>query len=314
VDSSVSGSFDAMRTTSFQEGTSARYRGWAYAAAVAASRTAVVTGANSGIGLETARGLARAGFHVVLLCRNAERAATAAADIASTVAGASTEIVLCDLSDMDSVRRAATEVEQRLHRLDVLVNNAGITIRGKRQETPAGLDLMLAANHLGPFLLTNLLLPLLRRSAPSRVVTVASDAHRWGRLDLDDLQATRGYGFMSFPRYGETKLMNILFTRALARRLEGTGVTANCVHPGAVSTNIGAPGRLVSAITRVILKSPEQGAQTSLHVATAPELAEVSGSYFADSKLADRKLRPQATDDEAGERLWAASARLVGLT
>ena len=280
---------------------------------VAAGRTAVVTGANSGIGLETARGLVRAGFHVVLLCRNAERAAAARADIEATVPGASTEIVLCDLSDLGSVRAAAAEIDERLERLDVLVNNAGITIRGgRRQETPAGLELMLAANHLGPFLLTNLLLPLLQASAPSRIVNVASDAHRWGHLDLDDLQATRGYGCMGFPRYGETKLMNILTTRALARRLAGTGVTANCLHPGAVSTNIGGPGRIISAITRVVLKTPEQGARTSLHVATAPELADVSGSYFAGSKRADRKLRPQARDDEAGERLWQASAELVG--
>ena len=273
----------------------------------------MVTGANSGIGLETARGLARMGFHVVLVCRNAARAAAAEADIRASGHGASTEIVLCDLSDMGSVRAAAAELEARLERLDVLVNNAGVTTRGKREVTPAGLDLMLAANHLGPFLLTNLLLPLLRRSAPARVVTVASDAHRWGRLDLQDLQATRGYGFLGFPRYGETKLMNILFTRALARRLEGSGVTANCVHPGAVATNIGGPGRVVSAITRVLLRSPEEGARTTLYVATSPAVDGVNGSYFVSSRLADRKLRPQATDDEAGERLWRASAELVGL-
>jgi retinol dehydrogenase-12 len=276
-------------------------------------KTAVVTGANSGIGLETARGLAREGFHVVLLCRNAERAAAAKSDIDASVPGASTEVVLCDLSDMDSVRTAAKTITERLDRLDVLVNNAGLTLHGDRQVTPAGLDVMLAANHLGPFLLTNLLLPLLRASVPSRIVNVASDAHRWGRIDFDDLQATRGYGFLSFPRYGETKLMNILTTRALARRLDGTGVTANSLHPGAVSTNIGGPGRFVSSITRVILKSPEQGARTSLHVATSPDVEGVSGSYFSSSKRADRKLRKQARDDAVGERLWQVSAELVGL-
>jgi NAD(P)-dependent dehydrogenase (short-subunit alcohol dehydrogenase family) len=280
---------------------------------VPATRTAVVTGANSGIGLETARGLARAGYRVVLLCRNAERAAAAKADIDASVPGASTDIVLCDLSDFASVRAAAAEISQRLDRLDVLVNNAGLTLRGKRQTTPAGHDVMLAANHLGPFLLTSLLLPLLRASAPARIVTVASHAHRWGRIDFDDIQATRGYGFMSFPRYGETKLMNILFTRALARRLEGSGVTANSVHPGSVHTNLGGPGRLVSAITRLILKSPEEGARTSLHVATSPEVDGVSGSYFASSRLADGKLSRRARDDTAGERLWELSADLVGL-
>ena len=279
---------------------------------VVGTKTAVVTGANSGIGLETARGLARAGYHVVLLCRNAGRAATAKADIDASVPGASTEIVLCDLSEPTSVRAAAAELTERLERLDVLVNNAGLTLR-KRETTSDGLDMMLAANHLGPFLLTNLLLPLLEASAPSRIVNVASHAHRWGRVHFDDLQATRGYGFMSFPRYGETKLMNILFTRALARRLEGTGVTVNCVHPGSVHTNIGAPGRFVSAITKVILRSPEQGARTSLHVATSPAVQGVSGSYFASSKPADKKLTKRALDDEAGERLWRVSADLVGL-
>ena len=151
------------------------------------TKTAVVTGANSGIGLETARGLARAGFHVVLLCRNAERAQAAKADIDASVPGASTEIVLGDLGDLASVRAAAAEILQRLDRLDVLVNNAGITLR-KRAITADGHEAMWATNHLGPFLLTNLLLPLLQASAPARIVNVASDAHKWGRIHFDDLR------------------------------------------------------------------------------------------------------------------------------
>jgi NAD(P)-dependent dehydrogenase (short-subunit alcohol dehydrogenase family) len=274
------------------------------------STTAIVTGANSGIGLETARGLAASGFRVVMVCRDAGRAAAAKAGIDASVGAERTEVVLCDLSEMASVRAAAAELEQRIEHLDVLVNNAGLTLR-KREVTSAGYDKMLATNHLGPFLLTTLLLPLLERSAPSRIVNVASDAHRWGRIHFDDLQATRGYGFMSFPHYGETKLMNVLFTRELARRLEGTGVTANCLHPGAVATNIGAPPKPVAAITKLILKSPEQGARASLMLARDDVGATSSGSYFHHRGNRDRKLSSRARDDELARRLWAVSEELV---
>jgi NAD(P)-dependent dehydrogenase (short-subunit alcohol dehydrogenase family) len=172
---------------------------------------------------------------------------------------------------------------------------------------------MLAVNHLGPFLLTNLLLPLLEASAPSRVVNVASDAHRVGKLNLDDLEATRGYGLLGFPRYGETKLMNILFTRELARRLEGTGVTVNAVHPGGVRTNIGAPPKPIAAAVGIFLKSPEVGARTSLTVATDPALATTTGGYFIKSQRAEGRLSSQATDDALAADLWERSAALVSL-
>lgn len=272
--------------------------------------TAVVTGANSGIGRETARELARLGHHVVLLCRNEERAAEAKADIDASVDGASTEVVRCDLSSQADVRRAAAELLDRLDRLDLLVNNAGIEVR-KRERTAEGVDVMLATNHIGPFLLTRLLLPLLERSAPSRIVVVASDAHKFSKLHLDDLQAERGYGLLGLPRYGETKLMNLLFTRELARRIEGTGVTVNAVHPGAVSTNLGAPPKLVAALVSRFMKTPEAGALTTLHVATDPALAGVSGGYFANSKPADGKLSKQARDDELAAELWRRTEALL---
>jgi NAD(P)-dependent dehydrogenase (short-subunit alcohol dehydrogenase family) len=276
-------------------------------------QTAVVTGANSGIGLETARGLARAGFHVVLLCRNQGRAEAAKADIDASVDGASTEIVLADLGLQADVRRVAAELEATLQRLDVLVNNAGLTVR-TRERTAEGHDQMLAVNHLGPFLLTNLLLPLLQRSAPSRIVVVASDAHKFRKLKLDDLEAEqRGYGFLGLPRYGETKLMNILFTRELARRTEGTGVTVNAVHPGAVRTALGAPPAMLLALGGRFMKTPEQGAFTSLIVATDPGLADVTGGYFADGKRNEGKLNAQARDDALAADLWARSEALVGL-
>jgi NAD(P)-dependent dehydrogenase (short-subunit alcohol dehydrogenase family) len=278
------------------------------------TKTALVTGANSGIGLETARGLARAGYRVILLCRDEGRARAAKVDIDGSVPGSTTEIVLCDLADQASVRAAATQLLGRLDRLDVLVNNAGLTVRGgQRREAADGHELMLAVNHLGPFLLTNLLLPLLEASAPARIVNVASGAHRWGRLRLDDIEATRGYGFMAFPRYGETKLMNMLFTTELARRLAGSGVTVNCLHPGGVATNMGAPGRVIKQITRLILKSPEQGAATSLYLATSPEVEGVTGSYFANRKRIDARRSRQARDADLARQLWDRSAELVGI-
>ncbi|MGK2948439.1 MAG: SDR family NAD(P)-dependent oxidoreductase [Acidimicrobiales bacterium] len=274
--------------------------------------TAVVTGANSGIGLETARGLLHAGFRVVLLCRSAARAEAARADLLTSQPGAAVDIVQCDLGLQAEVRRAATEIGSLLDRLDVLVNNAGITIRS-REVTTEGHDVMLAVNHLGPFLLTNLLLPLLEASAPARIVNLASDAHKVGKLRLDDLEGTRGYGLLGFPRYGETKLMNILFTRELARRLAGTGVTANAVHPGGVRTNLGAPPKLVGAAVGLFLKPPDVGARTSITVATAPKLETVSGGYFARSRRADQKLSAAARDDAAAMELWERSAQLVSL-
>ncbi len=273
---------------------------------------AMVTGANSGIGLETARGLARAGYRTILLCRNAERAAAAKADIDGSVADAATEIVLADLGSQSEVRRVVAELDDRIDHLDVLVNNAAVTIR-TRTETDEGVDTMLAVNHLGPFLLTDLLLPKLKAAPSARVVNVASDAHKFGTLDLDDLQATRGYGFFGMARYGETKLMNILFTRELARRLEGLGITANCLHPGAVRTNLGDPPAIVRAATGLFFLTPEQGARTSLAAALDPAYAHVSGAYFVKSKPADGSLAKRAKDGAAAAALWERSAALVGL-
>jgi NAD(P)-dependent dehydrogenase (short-subunit alcohol dehydrogenase family) len=274
--------------------------------------TAVVTGANGGIGLETARGLAARGYHVVLLCRNPDRASAAKADIDASVPGASTETLIADLGIQSDVRRAAKEIEQSHDRLELLVNNAGIQLR-KLARTPEGHDMLLAVNHLGPFLLTNLLVPLLRSSAPARVVNVASDAHRMSKLHLESLDRPRGYGLIGMPGYGETKLMNILFTRDLARRLEGTGVTVNSVHPGSVYTNLGDPPRAIKVLLRPFFRTAEEGAKTSLFVATDPSLDGVTGKYFANSKLAENKLSKQAQSDELGAELWRRSEQLVGL-
>ncbi|MDE0805206.1 MAG: SDR family oxidoreductase, partial [Acidimicrobiales bacterium] len=274
--------------------------------------TAVVTGANSGIGLETARELARAGYRTMLLCRSPERAAAAKADIDGSARGADTEIVLADLGSQAQVRRAAGDIAARVDALDLLVNNAGITIRS-REETDEGIDAMLAINHLGPFLLTNLLLPLLHAAPSARIVNLASDAHKWGKVHLDDLQAAGGYGLLGMQRYADTKLMNIHFTRELARRLEGTEVTTNCVHPGAVRTNLGDPPAIVRAVVGLFFQSPERGARTSLAAALDPEYAETNGSYFANGKPADGRLAKRAVDDDVARELWERSTELVGL-
>jgi NAD(P)-dependent dehydrogenase (short-subunit alcohol dehydrogenase family) len=271
---------------------------------------AVVTGASGGIGLETARALAERGYHVALFCRNPQKADAARAEIVSTVPEAPIDIVLADLSRLDEVRTAAAELDERLPRLDVLVNNAGIVAR-RREMTPEGLDMLLATNHLGPFLLTNLLLPLLKKSAPSRIVNVASEAHKFSKLHLDDLQATGGYGLLGMRRYGETKLMNILFTRELARRLTGTGVTVNAVHPGTVATNLGEPPKVFAKVSSHFMRTPTQGALTSVVVATDPALEGVTGGYFMNGKRADQKLSRQARDDELAKALWERSERLT---
>lgn len=267
---------------------------------------AVVTGANSGIGLETARLLARESMHVVMLCRNGAKAESAVTDIEASVPGASLSVLLCDLSSQADVRRAAENIEAGSDRLDLLVNNAGTFIRSSGV-TADGVDMMLAVNHVGPFLLTTLLLPLLQRSAPARIVSVASEAHKFGTLDLDDLHATRGYGLLGFRRYCETKLMNILFTRELARRIAGTGVTANCVHPGAVATNLGNPPRPIQLLLRPFLLDAARGAETTIAAATNAEYGDLNGSYFVKSEPADDKLSDAARNREAAEALWAAT-------
>jgi NAD(P)-dependent dehydrogenase (short-subunit alcohol dehydrogenase family) len=209
------------------------------------------------------------------------------------------------------VRRAAAEIVERFDRLDVLVNNAGVTLR-KKEVTSEGVDAAMATNHLGPFLLTDLLLPMLQHSGPSRIVNLASDAHKFGRLHMDDLSCERrGYGPFGMRRYGETKTMNILFTRELARRLAGTGVTANAVHPGGVRTNLGNPPKVVAALVGLFLKSPEVGARTSLSCALDPAWAGMTGHYFFRSKPDDQRLNAQAQDDALAKELWDRSAALT---
>jgi NAD(P)-dependent dehydrogenase (short-subunit alcohol dehydrogenase family) len=280
-------------------------------------RTCLITGATSGIGQETAVGLAREGARVFIVGRSRQRAEAARADIAKRSGNPRIELLLADLSSLREIRKLADEVRARCDALHVLVNNAGV-VNARRELTVDGFESTFAVNHLAYFALTQGLLPLLRASAPARIVSVASDAHQFGRIDWDDLQSERRYRglpLLSAMRvYGTSKLMNILWNAELARRLAGSGVSANCVHPGAVATRLGSQsgaGRAFSALLRPFMQSPAEGARTSIFLAASPDLAETSGRYFAHMREA--RCSKAAQDPEAARRLWQISAQLCGM-
>jgi len=273
-------------------------------------RVAVVTGASSGIGLYTALGLARGGMGVIMTGRNHERTETARSFVAARVEGAQLETALADFGSLAAVRRLADEILGRHDRLDVLVNNAGL-ISPHFRLSEDGFELTFAVNHLAPFLLTNLLLDRLKASAPARVITVASRAHRGSRIDLATITGSRGWSMVK--SYGRSKLCNILFTRELARRLEGTGVTATCLHPGGVATGFGQRGGLVELgwrLAKPFMISAEKGAETTLFLATIADATPFNGGYVV-GKVRERP-DPAALDDSLARRLWDESARLVG--
>jgi NAD(P)-dependent dehydrogenase (short-subunit alcohol dehydrogenase family) len=280
-------------------------------------KTVVVTGGNSGIGYETAAALGSMGARVLITARNQSRGESAVKELTQRVGSqGSIELVVFDLGDFSSVRKGAAEILERCPKLDVLVNNAGLILTD-RTETVDGLEATLAINHLGPFLLTNLLVDRLIESAPARVVNVASTAHNQARkgMPFDDLQSTTKYAPMRV--YGESKLANILFTSELAKRLEGKGVTANSLHPGTVRTGYGADGdtkgllAIGIKIGGPLFMSPAKGARTSVYLASSPEVSDISGKYFAKCKVKTPKR--QALDEAAAARLWAVSDELVGL-
>ena len=273
------------------------------------NKLCLVTGANAGIGRATALGLAQKGAHVVMICRSAERGRAAQQEIIAQSGNQQVDLLLADLSVQAEIRRVAAEFKQRYSRLDVLVNNAG-AIFTTRQESADGLELTFALNHLGYFLLTQELLPLLLASAPARIINVASGAHYSGQINFDDLQLRQGYA--AFKAYAQSKLANVLFTNELARRLAGTGVTANSLHPGVVGTQFGRNNRGLSLIIRLVrpfLRSEAKGAETSIHLATAPELATTTGQYFDDNQ--PKRASDLAYDETLARRLWEESEKLV---
>jgi NAD(P)-dependent dehydrogenase (short-subunit alcohol dehydrogenase family) len=273
---------------------------------VGSEKVYLVTGANAGIGRATAERLAETGGTVVLLCRSLARGEEARRAIVAKTGNPRVELLIADLSSQRQIRAVAAEFRARHDRLDVLINNAAVLTR-ERRLTEDGLELQFAVNHLAPFLLTQLLLDLLKRSSPARIITVSSEAHREGRIDVADLQGARSY--RGLRAYRQSKLANILFTRELSRRLKGSGVTANAAHPGAVATRLLFTGWRIARLVRPFLRKPARGAEPSVYLALSPEVAGVSGRYFVDHRPVEPSSR--ACDPEAAKRLWEISVELT---
>lgn len=275
-------------------------------------RVCVVTGANRGIGRATVEGLARMGARVVLVCRRKEDGTAVSREIAGEVPVAP-DVVAADLSSQVSIRQAAGYIRGRYPSLHVLINNAGV-IPPRRELTADGLELQFAVNHLAYFLLTNLLLPQLKAGSPSRIINVSSGAHARATIDFDDLQAQRSYQPKAV--YGRSKLANILFTYELSRRLAGTGVTVNCLNPGVVATGMLADYMGVPlagpALASTFGATPEEGAETSIYLASSPEVESVTGKYFERKQPVPSSR--ESHDDAVARRLWELSGRLTGLS
>jgi NAD(P)-dependent dehydrogenase (short-subunit alcohol dehydrogenase family) len=273
-----------------------------------AGKRVLITGATNGIGLAAATELARRGAQLTLIARSGQRAADAVRRIDAAGGHDQADVLIADLASQSSIRRVAEQALERYPRIQVLINNAG-AIYQRRQLSPDGLELTWAVNHLGPFLLTSLLLERLKASAPARIITTSSDAHRGAHVPFDDLGAERSWGGMGFTRYGETKLANILFTVELARRLEGTDVTANVFHPGFVASgfnrNNGVLMRFGMALSRPFARSVTKGAETLVWLADSEEAGAVNGGYFYDMRPITPA--PPARDADAARRLWEIS-------
>jgi NAD(P)-dependent dehydrogenase (short-subunit alcohol dehydrogenase family) len=277
-------------------------------------KVCIVTGANSGIGKATALGLAQMGATVVMVSRNKVKGEEAQNEIKEKSGNDAIDLMLADLSSQESIRQLAENFQQHYEQLHVLINNAGV-VNLTRRETSDEYEMMFAVNYLAPFLLTNLLLEKLKASAPARIINVSSDSHEAGYIEMEDLQSEKQYKFMR--SYGQSKLAVVLFTYELARRLQGTGVTANCLHPGFVATNIGqnGVGSIGRGITKLIFSmlgiSPEEGAKTSIYLASSPEIEGVTGKYFV--KSIPVRSAPISYDETLQRQLWEESAKLVNL-
>src|SRR5712691_4764876 len=276
-------------------------------------RVCLVTGGNSGIGKETAVGLARLGATVIIVSRDRVKGETALSEIKRKSESQSVDLMVADLSSMQSVHQLAQEFLAKYPKLHVLVNNAGIFLP-KRMVTVDGLETTFTTNHLGHFLLTNLLLDRIKASAPSRVINITSDAHKGAEMDFEDLMGEKK--FSGFKAYGQSKLANILFTYELARRLGGTGVTANCLHPGLVRTGFGKDVvGLMAFVVRVVgpfMMSPEKAARAAVYLASSPELESVTGKHFVKGK--EEYSSRESFDQTTAERLWQVSAELTSLS
>eukprot|EP01117_Protostelium_nocturnum_P016046 TRINITY_DN6280_c0_g1_i2.p1 TRINITY_DN6280_c0_g1~~TRINITY_DN6280_c0_g1_i2.p1 ORF type:complete len:290 (+),score=69.22 TRINITY_DN6280_c0_g1_i2:22-870(+) len=274
-------------------------------------KVVIITGSNTGIGYVAAREIAKKGAHVFLACRDAEKTAKAMENIKKESGNSNIESIPLDLSSLQSVREFADKFKEKNLPLDILINNAGIMALPERSETKDGFEMQIGVNHLGHFLLTNLLLENLKKGTESRVVNVSSEGHKLANLDLEDLQLKSGYG--AWRAYGNSKLANILFTKELQKRCEGTNVSAFAVHPGIVKTELGRNmNSFYGFFFRLFGKSPDRGALTTLHCALDNKALDHKGGYFADSS--PKQPSSMALNAEIATKLWNISEELVGLS
>ncbi|TWW70743.1 retinol dehydrogenase 12, like isoform X1 [Takifugu flavidus] len=276
-------------------------------------KTVLITGANSGIGKETAIDLAKRGAKVIMACRDMDRAQAAVKDVIESSGNQNVVCMKLDLAEGKSIREFAEAFNQGEPRLDILINNAGVMMcpYGK---TADGFEMQIGINHFGHFLLTHLLLDLIKRSAPARIVTVSSMAHSWSSINLDDINSEKSYD--KKKAYSQSKLANVLFTRSLAQRLKGTGVTAYSLHPGVVQTelwrHLGGPEQFFLTIAKPFTKNSAQGAQTTIYCAVEPSLEKESGGYYSD--CAPASCSAAGRDDVLAQKLWELSCRLLSVT
>ncbi|MBU1158935.1 MAG: SDR family oxidoreductase [Candidatus Thermoplasmatota archaeon] len=272
----------------------------------------MITGATGGIGRETAKGLAYMGATVVLVSRSTEKLIRVASELKSETRNDHIDYLPCDLTSMENVRKLASDFKERYDRLDVLINNAGEIINERRTSVD-GYEYTLALDHLSHFLLTALLQDIIKRSAPSKIINVSSMAHILGHINFDDIMIEKGY--TPGKAYGQAKLANILFTYELARRLSKTGVTVNCLHPGMVRTNFGkdttGAWKLFLLLSKPFMISARKGAQTSIYLASSPDVVSVTGKYFAKKK--EKKSSKESYDENVAKRFWEISEKLTGM-
>ncbi|XP_060950135.1 retinol dehydrogenase 12, like [Limanda limanda] len=276
-------------------------------------RTVVITGANTGIGKETAMDLAKRGAKVIIACRDMEKAEAAVKEVIEKSDNKNVRCMKLDLSDTKSIREFAEAINKEEPKLNILINNAGVMVcpYGK---TADGFEMQIGVNHMGHFLLTHLLLDLMKRSAPARIVTVSSMAHSWGAINLDDINSEKGYS--KNKAYSQSKLANILFTHTLAQKLEGTGVTTYSLHPGVVQTDLwrhlSGPQQFIMRMVSPFTKDSAQGAQTTIYCAVEPTLEKESGGYYSD--CAPAACSAAGKDDAVAQKLWDLSCRLLSIT
>jgi NAD(P)-dependent dehydrogenase (short-subunit alcohol dehydrogenase family) len=275
-------------------------------------KVVLVTGANSGIGKSASLALAKMGATIVMVARNKEKGEAARSEIIKESQNDSVDLLIADLSSLESVRQLATEFKRKYSQLHVLINNAGL-FNQRRHVTMDGYEDTFATNYLAPFLLTNLQLDLLKVSAPSRIINVSSVGHYNGHINFDDLNLEKEYG--GWKAYGQSKLALVLFTHELAKRLQGAGVTVNAVHPGTVATNIWSrplgPVGFIMALPKLFMTSPERGAETIVYLASSPDAKDLNGEYV--EKLRVKKSSDESYNEEIAQRLWDASAKLTHL-